>query len=156
MFNSVAQFVDRFFHKLLFRSDDSIAAESISSELFTDALIKYALSFCIPPSETQPCFSCSINGNALTAAIFESLIKEQFRGTQTAVENSVVDLNFAPSNETGRTGVIAQIRKYTTTAKADGKEVPQTATTLVQVEEKEGKLVIVGLFEVQSVDQEGN
>lgn len=137
MFNSVAQFVDRFFHKLLFRSDDSIAAESISSELFTDALI-------------------NINGNALTAAIFESLIKEQFRGTQTAVENSVVDLNFAPSNETGRTGVIAQIRKYTTTAKADGKEVPQTATTLVQVEEKEGKLVIVGLFEVQSVDQEGN
>lgn len=80
------------------------------------------------------------------------MIKDQFRGTQHAALVSSKDLTFAPLDADGRTGVVAQVSRYTTTGKEDGEVVPQTATTLVKVEERDARRVVTSLFEVTSVD----
>ncbi|KAL8292306.1 hypothetical protein RQP46_001772 [Phenoliferia psychrophenolica] len=130
---SAAAFVDDFFHRILYQPDDAVAAEALSLDLSEDARI-------------------NINGTDLTAAAFSSMIKNQFRGTQIGALISSKDLNTSPLDPYGKTGAVAQTSQYTTTGKEDGKVVPQTATTLVKVEERNGKRIVTSLFEVTSVD----
>jgi hypothetical protein len=57
-------------------------------------------------------------------------------------------LNIKTTNESGSTGVVGQWTSYTTKGKSDGKEANQSATLIVKVEEREGKSVVTGLWEV--------
>jgi hypothetical protein len=48
-----------------------------------------------------------------------------------------------------RTGVVAQISKFTVTNKADGKVSERVSVTIVKVEEKEGRRVMSSLVEAE-------
>jgi len=61
-------------------------------------------------------------------------------------------LNIATTNSFGATGVVAQWTEYLTIGKEDRKELKQSATTIVRVEELHGKRVITGLWEAQPSD----
>lgn len=94
-----------------------------------------------------------INGHSLTSSEFINLITTQFRGSQVAEIGEIKDLNIITSNDSGSTGVVGQWTSYVTTGKADGRKIKQSATTIVQVEERDGKSVVVGLWEAQSADE---
>ncbi|WWC97817.1 hypothetical protein V866_004704 [Kwoniella sp. B9012] len=48
----------------------------------------------------------------------------------------------------------AAINKYETRGKADGKVLKQSATTIVKVDEIDGKKLISSIWEAQTVDEE--
>ena len=79
-----------------------------------------------------------------------TLITEQFRSAFVASITELKDLNILTTNDSGSTGVVAQWTAYVTKGKEDGKEVKQSATTLVRVEEVNGKNVVTGLWEAQT------
>lgn len=96
---------------------------------------------------------CSINGNCLTPTLFREVITSQFRDVFLARVISITDLNVILLNPEGTTGVVAQNSKYETKGKADGQVLVQSATTIVQVEEQNGKKVM-SIFEAQTVDEQ--
>lgn len=49
--------------------------------------------------------------------------------------------------------MVAQWTAYVTRGKEDGKEIKQSATTVVRVEEVNGKHVVTGLWEVQTSEE---
>lgn len=57
------------------------------------------------------------------------------------------------TNESGSTGVVGQWTAYITKGKENGKELKQSATTIVRVEEVNGKRVVTGLWEAQTSDE---
>jgi hypothetical protein len=91
-----------------------------------------------------------INGTRFTKASFITLITEQFRSAFVASITEIKDLNILTTNDSGSTGVVAQWTAYVTKGKEDGKEVKQSATTLVRVEEVNGKHAVTGLWEAQT------
>lgn len=94
-----------------------------------------------------------INGNSLTSSEFANLITTQFRGAFHASIVEIKDLNIVTTNESGSTGVVGQWTAYVTTGKEDGKKIRQSATTIVKVEERDGKNVVTALWETQTVDE---
>nr|XP_019047905.1 hypothetical protein I302_04525 [Kwoniella bestiolae CBS 10118]OCF26835.1 hypothetical protein I302_04525 [Kwoniella bestiolae CBS 10118] len=132
---AVANFVDSFFSRTLFQPDDGLASSVLSAELALDAAI-------------------NINGNELTAEIFIGLITTQFRGAFSASVISIQDLNIVPANEAKTTGIVGQFSKYETKGKEDGKVLKQSATTIVKVDERDGKMLITAIWEAQTVDEE--
>lgn len=93
----------------------------------------------------------SINGNVLTAEFFKG-VTLQYRTAFTGNITSIQDLNVVPVDATGNAGIVAQLTKYETEQKGTGEKVLATATTIVSVEEREGKKVIAGIWEAQSND----
>lgn len=79
-----------------------------------------------------------------------TLITEQFRSTFVASVTEIKDLNILTTNDAGSTGVVAQWTSYVTKGKDDGKDIKQSATTVVRVEEIDGKHVVTGLWEAQT------
>ncbi|KAM0755831.1 hypothetical protein T439DRAFT_351574 [Meredithblackwellia eburnea MCA 4105] len=128
MTQTVAQYVEGWFHRFLYQPEDSIAIKALE-ELSPDAII-------------------NINGDSLTAQAFIDFIQIQFRGTQHGAFVSSTDLAFSPLDPEGRTGVISQQSRYTTTSKSDGSVVASKATTIVKVEDVGGKRVVTALWEV--------
>ena len=90
-----------------------------------------------------------INGNSLPASTFIA-ITSQYRSATTGTILSIQDLNAVPVDASGRTGIIAQFTTYETTDKASGAKTKAVATTIVAVEEREGRRVIAGIWEAQS------
>lgn len=74
----------------------------------------------------------------------------QFRATTSGKVISIKDLNIASTHPEGLTGVVAQFTEYEVTEKASGGSVKAQATTITAVEERDGKRVITGIWEVQS------
>lgn len=104
-----------------------------------------------------PCsghLSVKINGTSLTSSEFVNLITTQFRPAFHASIVEIKDLNIVTTNDSGSTGVVGQWTAYMTKGKGDGKEIKQSATTIVKVEEREGKHVVTGLWEAQTVDED--
>ncbi|WVQ81679.1 hypothetical protein IAT38_003804 [Cryptococcus sp. DSM 104549] len=130
----VAEFVDAFFKRSLFQEDDALATSVLADELSEDAQIV-------------------INGNTLPAELFRTVISSQFRGLHTATVTSIQDLNIATTNPEGTAGVVGQFSKYETKTKEGGVVVKQSATTIVKVEEREGKKVVTGIWEAQTEEQ---
>jgi hypothetical protein len=58
-----------------------------------------------------------------------------------------------PANEARSTGIVGQWTSYLTKGKADGKELKQSATTIVKVEERNGKNVVTAIWEAQTIDE---
>ncbi|KAI1630013.1 hypothetical protein EDD37DRAFT_77730 [Exophiala viscosa] len=131
---AVADFVDSFFTNTLFQADDKLAASVLATELASDANIV-------------------INGTSLTGSDFVNLITTQFRSAFSASIVEIKDLNIATTNDSGSTGVVGQWTAYVTKGKEDGKEIKQSATTIVKVEERDGKNVVTGLWEAQTVEE---
>lgn len=114
----------------------------------------YVASF--PLRRRRPCsgyLSIKINGNVLTSSEFVTLITTQFRSAFSASIVEIKDLNIVTTNDSGSTGVVGQWTAYVTKGKEDRKELKQSATTIVKVEEWHGKHVVTGLWEAQTVDQ---
>ncbi|EXJ84015.1 hypothetical protein A1O3_04682 [Capronia epimyces CBS 606.96] len=132
--STVADYVDTFFTRTLFQADDALAASVLATELAPDANI-------------------CINGALLTSSEFVTVITTQFRTAFLASIVEIKDLNIVTTNDSGSTGVVGQWTAYVTKGKADGKELKQSATTIVKVEEREGKNVVTGLWEAQTVDE---
>jgi hypothetical protein len=61
----------------------------------------------------------------------------------------IEDLVVVPLDPAARTGVVAQISKFTITNKADGKVSESVSVTIVKVEEKEGRRVMSSLVEAE-------
>jgi hypothetical protein len=57
------------------------------------------------------------------------------------------------TNDTGSTGIVGQWTAYVTRGKADGKELKQSATTIVKVEERNGNKAVTAIWEAQTVDE---
>ncbi|KAL2435551.1 hypothetical protein ABEF95_003962 [Exophiala dermatitidis] len=131
---AVADFVDSFFTRALFQPDDQLAASALATELAPDANI-------------------SINGTFFTTTEFVALITIQFRAAFVASIVEIKDLNIVTTNNSGSTGVVGQWTSYVTEGKADGEKLRQSATTIVKVEEREGKNVITGIWEAQIMDE---
>lgn len=93
-----------------------------------------------------------INGASLTSHDFVNLIIKKFRPTCNAAIIEIKDLNIATTNELGSTGVVGQWTAYETKGKEDGKNLKQSATTIVKVEERAGSHVVTGIWEAQTVD----
>lgn len=89
----------------------------------------------------------------MTSSEFLHLITTQFRGGFDAAIVEIKDLNIVTSNDSGSTGVVGQWTSYVTTGKEDGRRIKQSATTIVKVEERDGKHVVVALWEAQTVDE---
>ncbi|OWZ50075.1 hypothetical protein C368_06778 [Cryptococcus neoformans 125.91] len=121
--------------RALFQEDDAVAISALADELSEDAQI-------------------NINGNCLTPTLFREVITSQFRDVFLARVISITDLNVILLNPEGTTGVVAQNSKYETKGKADGQVLVQSATTIVQVEEQNGKKVIMSIFEARTVDEQ--
>ncbi|KIV79066.1 hypothetical protein PV11_06653 [Exophiala sideris] len=130
----VADFVDSFFTRTLFQGDDKLAASVLATELASDA-------------------SIVINGTVLSSSDFVDLITTQFRSAFSASIVTIKDLDIATTNTSGSTGVVGQWTAYVTKGKEDGKEIKQSATTIVKVEERDGKNIVTGLWEAQTVDE---
>lgn len=94
-----------------------------------------------------------INGARFTKAAFVTLITEQFRTAFVASITEIKDLNIVTTNDSGSTGVVAQWTAYVTRGKGDGKEIKQSATTVVRVEEVNGKRAVTGIWEAQTSDE---
>ncbi|WRT68784.1 uncharacterized protein IL334_005764 [Kwoniella shivajii] len=131
----VADIVDSFFTRVLFQEDDQLASSTLTEELSADAII-------------------NINGSDLSAEKFVSLITTQFRGAFTASISHIQDLNIVTTNDTSTTGVVGQYTKYKTKSKVSGQILKQSATTIVKVEERDGKNVVTALWEAQTLDEE--
>ncbi|WVQ94818.1 hypothetical protein IAU59_001901 [Kwoniella sp. CBS 9459] len=133
---AVADFVDSFFIRTLFQDDGALAVKTLEEELAPDAVI-------------------NLNGNQLDAQTFKTIITAQFRPTHTASIIEIKDLNIVPNgpSESSGTGTVAQFTKYETVGRADGAVLKQSATTIVQVGERDGKKVITAIWEAQTVDQ---
>ncbi|WWC73364.1 uncharacterized protein I206_107331 [Kwoniella pini CBS 10737] len=130
---SVAEFVDAFFTRTLFQDDDVVASSVLASELSPDAVI-------------------NMNGNDLTTESFINLINTQFRPAFSAKVLEIRDLNIVTTNTEGTTGVVAQYTRYETSGKSDNTILKQSATTIVAVEERDGKRSITRIWEAQTVD----
>ena len=91
----------------------------------------------------------SVNGNPIPASTFIA-ITSQYRSATTGTILSIQDLNVVPVDESGRTGIVAQLTTYETTDKASGVKTKAVATTIVAVKEREGRRVIAGIWEAQS------
>jgi len=114
----------------------------------------YAASFPLPPQRPYSGYlSIKINGTLLTTSEFVTLITTQFRSAFFASIVEIKDLNIMTTNDSGSTGVVGQWTAYVAKGKEDGKELKQSATTIVKVEEREGKNVVTGLWEAQTVDE---
>ncbi|KAI1616431.1 hypothetical protein EDD36DRAFT_135012 [Exophiala viscosa] len=151
---AVADFVDSFFTNTLFQADDKLAASVLATELASDANI--VVRCLLPPLTQFPCsdyLSIKINGTSLTGSDFVNLITTQFRSAFSASIVEIKDLNIATTNDSGSTGVVGQWTAYVTKGKEDGKEIKQSATTIVKVEERDGKNVVTGLWEAQTVEE---
>lgn len=148
---TVADFVDSFFTRSLFQSDDAVAASVLDTDLSPDVEIVY-VSILAPYSNLNNILILlpRINGTPFTKAAFVTLITEQFRSTFLASITEIKDLNILTTNDSGSTGVVAQWTSYVTKGKEDGKEIKQSATTVVRVEEVNGKPVVTGLWEAQT------
>jgi hypothetical protein len=94
-----------------------------------------------------------INGTRFTKAEFITLITNQFRTAFVASITEIKDLNIVTTNDFGSTGVVAQWTAYVTKGKEDGKELKQSATTVVRVEDADGKHLVTGLWEAQTQDE---
>ena len=81
----------------------------------------------------------------MTSSEFVHLITTQFRGGFHASIVEIKDLNIVTTNDTGSTGVVGQWTSYVTKGKENGKEIKQSATTIVKVEERDGKNVVAAL-----------
>ncbi|OKL61508.1 hypothetical protein UA08_03107 [Talaromyces atroroseus] len=131
---TVADFVDSFFTHTLFQADDMLAASVLDTDIAPNAEIV-------------------INGTRFTKAAFITLITEQFRTAFVASITEIKDLNIVSTNEAGSTGVVGQWTAYVTRGKEDSKELKQSATTIVKVEEVNGKRAVTGLWEAQTSDE---
>lgn len=79
-----------------------------------------------------------------------TLITEKFRSAFVASITEIRDLNILTTNDFGSTGVVAQWTSYVIQGKEDGKEIKQSATTVVRIEEVNGKHAVTGLWEAQT------
>ncbi len=115
----------------------------------------YAVSFPCAVSSTraQSNLSVKINGTVLTSSEFINLITTQFRSSYLASIVEIKDLNIVITNDSGSTGVVGQWTAYVTKGKEDGKEIRQSAMTIVKVEAREGEKVVTGLWEAQTADE---
>jgi hypothetical protein len=155
---AVASFVDSFFTRTLFQADDELAASVLARELDPDARIFVSLETRITNDihathVNHLLFALmKINGNVLSSADFTQLITTRFRSGQRASITEIKDLNIVTTNDAGSTGVVGQWTSYITVGKDDGKKLRQSATTIVEVEERHGKFLVTALYEVQTTD----
>jgi len=91
-----------------------------------------------------------INGNRMTAADFTDFMLNKFRPSVHGVVVAIQDLDVVPKDEEGRTGVVAQATKYTTTTKSGQVTTKSSATTIVEVIERDGKRLIADFWEAQT------
>ncbi|WVF67225.1 hypothetical protein IAT40_001973 [Kwoniella sp. CBS 6097] len=132
---AVADFVDSFFVRTLFQDDEALAVKTLEEEL--------------APDEVCP----DVQTSDRRAIAFQTVITAQFRPSHTATIIEIKDLNIVPHGPTEGTGTVAQFTRYETVGKADGSVLKQSATTIVQVGEKDGKKVIAAIWEAQTIDQ---
>jgi hypothetical protein len=83
-----------------------------------------------------------------TAELLETI--KGFHATSLAKQTTIEDLVVVPLDPDVRTGVVAQISKFTVTNKADGKVVKHVSILIVKVVEKEGRRVVASLAEAQT------
>ncbi|KAJ7864042.1 hypothetical protein B0H13DRAFT_2203820 [Mycena leptocephala] len=125
---TLGQFVDLLFQRLFFNQNDmSLVLSTYENDVAPDAYI-------------------DDNGKNMTTAAFLEVIKE-FRKTSTAKLTTIEDLAVVPLDPAARTGVVAQISKFTVTNKADGKVSEHKSVTIVKVGEKEGRRVMTSYVE---------
>ncbi|KAF7353743.1 hypothetical protein MVEN_01059700 [Mycena venus] len=128
---TLGQFVDLLFQRLFFnQSDMPLVLSTYENDVAADATIE-------------------INGKNMPTAAFLEVIKE-FHTTSLAKLTTIEDLVVVPLDPAARTGVVAQISKFTITNKADRKVSEHVSVTVVKVEEKEGRRVMTSLVETQS------
>ncbi|KAJ7864039.1 hypothetical protein B0H13DRAFT_2281970 [Mycena leptocephala] len=128
---TLGQFADLLFQRLFFNQDDMpLVLSTYENDVAPDAYI-------------------DINGKNMTAAAFLEVTKE-FHRTSLAKLTTIEDLVVVPLDPAARTGVVAQISKFTVTNKADGKVSEHKSVTIVKVGEKEGRRVMISLVETQN------
>ncbi|KAJ7168405.1 hypothetical protein C8R43DRAFT_149852 [Mycena crocata] len=128
---TLGEFVDLLFQRLFFNQDDMpLVLSTFANDVAVNATI-------------------DVNGKSLSTATFLEIIKD-FHKTSLAKLTTIEDLAVAPLDEAARTGVVAQVSKFTVTNKADGKVKEQVSVTIVKVEEKEGRRVMTSLVETQT------
>ncbi|KAJ7484446.1 hypothetical protein FB451DRAFT_1232552 [Mycena latifolia] len=131
---TLGEFVDLLFQRLFFRDDNEInmplVLSSFEHDVAHDALI-------------------DLNGKAMSAAQFLELIKE-FHATSLAKLETIKDLAVVPLDPAGRAGVVAQVSTFRVTSKADAKVTEHVSATIVKVEERGGRRVMVSLVEAQT------
>lgn len=146
---TVADFVDSFFDRILYQPDDTIAFKVLSTELASDAnIVVSCFSSFLLHGYTQITWFSKINGDRLTAAEFITFITTKLRTAFLLSITEIKDLNIKTASDSGTTGVVAQWTSYVTKGKTDEKETNHIASLIVKVEEREGKCVITGLWEV--------
>ncbi|KAJ6500661.1 hypothetical protein C8R45DRAFT_978529, partial [Mycena sanguinolenta] len=124
---TLGQFVDLLFQRLFFQDGMPLVLATYENDVATDAMMECAVS----------------------AAAYLEIIKG-FHATATGKLTTIEDLVVVPLDPASRTGVVAQISKFTITNKADGKVSEDTAVTIVKVEEKEGRRIMTSLVETQN------
>ncbi|KAJ7253401.1 hypothetical protein B0H12DRAFT_1323697 [Mycena haematopus] len=126
---TIGQFVDLLFQRLFFQEGMPLVLSTYENDIAADVSIE-------------------LNGKKLTNAAFLDAVKE-FQATTLAKLIMIEDLVVVPLDPASRTGVVAQISKFTLTNKADGKVSQHTSVTTVKVEEKEGRRIMTSLVEAQ-------
>ncbi|KAJ6546901.1 hypothetical protein B0H19DRAFT_1265882 [Mycena capillaripes] len=128
---TLGQFVDLLFQRLFFNQEDMpLVLSTFENDVAADALIE-------------------VNGTNFSPAAFLEVIKE-FHTTSLATLTAIEDLVVVPLDSAARTGVVAQISKFTVTNKADAEVKEQVSVTVVKVEEKDGRRVMTSLVEAQT------
>ncbi|WVW79184.1 hypothetical protein I302_101150 [Kwoniella bestiolae CBS 10118] len=94
------------------------------------------------------------DGLASSVLSAELALDAAIKGAFSASVISIQDLNIVPANEAKTTGIVGQFSKYETKGKEDGKVLKQSATTIVKVDERDGKMLITAIWEAQTVDEE--
>ncbi|KAJ7684495.1 hypothetical protein DFH06DRAFT_1155828 [Mycena polygramma] len=127
---TLSQFVDLLFKRLFFNQNDMpLVLSTWENDVASDAQIE-------------------VNGKHIPAAGFLEIIK-QFHTTSFAKLTTLEDLVVVP-DLASRTGVVAQLSKFTVHNKADSKVSEQISVTIVKVGEKDGRRIMTGLVETQS------
>ncbi|KAJ7849321.1 hypothetical protein B0H13DRAFT_2361282 [Mycena leptocephala] len=128
---TLGQFVDLFLQRLFFNQDDMpLVLSTFENDVVPDAQI-------------------NVNGRNMTTTELLETIKG-FHATSLAKQTTIEDLVVVPLDPDARTGVVAQISKFTVTNKADGKVVEHVSILIVKVGEKEGRRVVASLAEAQT------
>lgn len=91
-----------------------------------------------------------INGTRMSAEDFTDFMLRTFRAGGLGKVVHILDLDVVAHDAHGRTGIVAQTTKYTTTRKDDGTITKSSATTIVQVVEREGRQMVSSFWEAQT------
>lgn len=86
----------------------------------------------------------------MTAGAFTDFMLHSFRAHVHGLVVDITDLDVVLQDPEGRTGIVAQVTKYTTTAKAGQGMTRSSATTVVEVVERDGRQMVSSFWEAQT------